>query len=82
LADNAVMRRTFRDRSAMDRRILTALEPGPYLLGEKFSAADILIVSLGQFARTMLPADTTIDAYLERCSARPALARARAKDAG
>jgi glutathione S-transferase len=46
LADNAVMQRTFRDRSAMDRRILAALEAGPYVLGDTFSGADILIASV------------------------------------
>jgi len=82
LGDSAVMQRTFRDRAAMDRRILAAIEPGPYVLGERFSGADILIVSMGQFLRTMLPAGAVVDAYLERCNARPALARAVAKDAG
>jgi glutathione S-transferase len=82
LADNAAMQRTFRDRGAMDRRILSALEAGPYILGEKFSGADIIIASVGQFARTMLPAGAVIDSYLQRCSSRPALARALAKDVG
>jgi glutathione S-transferase len=82
LGDNPVLQRTFRDRAAMDRRILAALESGPYLLGETFSGADVLVASMGQFARTMLPAGAAVDAYLERCNARPALARAMAKDAG
>jgi len=37
---------------------------------------------MGHFVRTMLPADALVDAYLERCNARPALARAGAKDGG
>jgi glutathione S-transferase len=82
LGDNATMRRTFRDRAAVDRRILAALEPGPWVLGERFSGADILVASMGQFARTMLPPGDRVDAYLARCAARPALARAVAKDAG
>lgn len=82
LADNATLQRTFRDRGAMDRRILAALDPGPYLLGEAFSGADLLVASLGHFARAMLPAGAVVDAYLERCNARPALARALAKDRG
>ena len=82
LADNAAMQRTFRDRAAMDRRVLAALEARPYLLGEKFSGADILVASVGQFVRTMLPAGAVVDSYLERCNARPALARALAKDGG
>jgi len=82
LGGNEVMQRTFRDRAALDRRLLAALEAGPYALGKKFSGADILIASMGQFLRTMLPAGAVVDAYLERCNARPALARAIAKDAG
>ena len=82
LADNAAMQRTFRDRGAMDRRILAALDDGPYILGEKFSGADILVASLGHFARAMLPAGAAVDAYLARCNPRPALARAAAKDRG
>ena len=82
LGGNEVMQRTFRDRAALDRRLLAALEAGPYALGKKFSGADILIAIMGQFLRTMLPAGAVVDAYLERCNARPALARAIAKDAG
>ncbi|HZR81659.1 MAG TPA: glutathione S-transferase [Candidatus Binatia bacterium] len=79
LADHPAVQRTFRDRGAMDRRILGALEAGPWVLGEKFSGADVLLASLGQFARAMMPAGPVVDSYLERCSSRPALARAVAK---
>ena len=82
LADDPVMRRTFRGRAEMDRHILDALERGPWLLGERFSGADLLLASMGQFMRTMLPAGPVVDAYLARCNARPALARAMAKDGG
>jgi len=82
LADNSVMQRAFRDRPAMDRRILAGLDPGPYLLGAQFSGADILVASMGQFMRTLLPAGERVDAYLERCNGRPALVRAYAKDGG
>jgi glutathione S-transferase len=82
LADNPMVQRTFRDRTAMNRHIMDALEAGPYLLGETFSGADILVASMGHFARTLLPPGAVVDSYLERCSARPALARAMAKDGG
>lgn len=82
LAGNPMLVRTFRDRAAMDQRVLAALRAGPYLLGERFSGADILVASLGAFARAMLPAGEPVDAYLRRCSGRPALARALARDAG
>ncbi|WP_332772429.1 glutathione S-transferase family protein [Phenylobacterium sp.] len=67
---------------AMDARLKTTLEANPYLLGETFSAADIMFVSLLQFARQMLPAHTVYDEWLARLNARPALARAMAKDGG
>ncbi len=82
VADNPALQRTFRDRAAVDRRILAALGAHPYILGDRFSAADILIASLGQWMRDMLPADPVVDAYLARCNARPALARAQARDRG
>jgi glutathione S-transferase len=65
---------------ALDERLRTILGAGPWLLGETFSAADILFVSLLQFARQMLPAHAVYDEWLARANARPALARALAKD--
>ena len=66
----------------MDRRYRTALEAGPYLLGDSFSAADITIASLLHFARQMMPAHQVYDDFLARIETRPALARARARDDG
>lgn len=65
---------------AMDDRLRTTLEATPWLLGETFSAADIMFVSLLQFARQMLPPHAVYDEWLARANARPALARALAKD--
>lgn len=65
---------------AMDDRLRTTLEASPWLLGETFSAADIMFVSLLQFARQMLPPHAVYDDWLARANARPALARALAKD--
>lgn len=64
----------------MQRRVGDALATRPYLLGERFSAVDIFVASMAQFARNLLPDDPRIDAYVERVTARPALARAQAKD--
>jgi glutathione S-transferase len=82
LADNPAVMRTFRGRAEMNERVLSALRAGPWVLGERFSGADILVASMGQFIRTLLPPGDVVDAYLARAAARPALARARAKDAG
>jgi len=64
----------------MDGQLKAALERGPWLLGEDFSAADILFISLLQFARQMLPPHAVYDEWLARAQARPALARALSKD--
>lgn len=65
---------------AMDERLRATLEASPWLLGDAFSAADIMFVSLLQFARQMLPPHEAYDDWLARANARPALARALAKD--
>ena len=58
------------------------LEAGPYLLGETFSAADILVGTT--FALFMggplLPKTPLLEAYVDRVVGRPAYARAMAKD--
>lgn len=81
VGDHPAFLRTFRGRKEMDQRILKALDEAPYLLGESFSAADIFLATLGQYMRKAMPEGAAVDAYLERCTARPALARALQKDA-
>src|SRR4030081_2605136 len=52
-----------------------ALERGPWILGEHFSAADIVIGSGLNFAVRlfkMVPARPSFDRYIARCAARPA----------
>lgn len=65
---------------AMDDRLRTTLERSPWLLGDTFSAADIMFVSLLQFARQMLPPHKVYDDWLAQANARPALARALPRD--
>ncbi|MGH6871782.1 MAG: glutathione S-transferase family protein [Rhizomicrobium sp.] len=63
--------------------LVKQLSAGPYLLGAKFSAADILYSStFAMFgAMPMFPKSPVIDAYVKRCMERPAFARAQARDA-
>ena len=63
---------------AMDRRFKTTLEAGSFLLGERFSAADIFLASLLTFARQALPDHKCYDDFLARVTARPAFIRAQA----
>lgn len=62
------------------QRLRDALAAGPWLLGERFSAADILFISLLDFARQMLPDDVIFDDWVARARARPAYQRAQEKD--
>ena len=64
--------------------ILGRLAAGPHLLGERFSAADILYgTSFALFARSpVMPKSPLIDAYVSRITARPAYQRALARDGG
>jgi glutathione S-transferase len=65
---------------AVIARILTALEPGPYLLGDRFSAADLLIGSAFTWGRQFAPESPALDAWLARIQDRPAYRRAAEKD--
>jgi glutathione S-transferase len=62
-----------------------ALAEGPWLLGDSFSAADIMIGSGLNFAVRlfkMVPSRPSFDRYLDRCATRPAFQRAGALAAG
>jgi glutathione S-transferase len=64
--------------------IVQALSRGPYILGERFSAADVLYgTTFGMFAQNaMVPKSIVLDDYVQRVLARPAFARAQARDGG
>jgi glutathione S-transferase len=63
--------------------IIEVLSGGPYLLGERFSAADVLYgTTFALFAgNPLLQESTVIEDYAKRVIARPAFARAQARDA-
>lgn len=61
-----------------------ALADGPYLLGETFSAADVMIASdlwFGIGLLKVIAPTPAMSAYLARCTARPAFQRAQAIEA-
>jgi glutathione S-transferase len=62
------------------KRLETALANGPFVLGERFSAADFLISSALAFGRTVFPDSPALDAYIHRCHSRPAAVRGLALD--
>jgi glutathione S-transferase len=62
-----------------------ALTKGPWILGETFSAADIMVGSALNFAVRlfkMAPARPAFDRYIDACAARPAFQRASVIAAG
>ena len=63
--------------------LTTQLRAGPWLLGERFSAADVLWAGALQWTTMfkLVPELPEIVAYIERFNARPAVAHARATDA-
>jgi glutathione S-transferase len=64
--------------------VLRALARQPYLLGESFSAADVLYgTTFALFAQSpLLPKSALIEQYVQRIVSRPAYARAQARDNG
>jgi glutathione S-transferase len=70
------------DYDTMFGTLLAQLSKGPWMLGERFTAADVLwgmaLTWTRQFG--MIPDEPKIVAYLERFAKRPALARMRARD--
>jgi glutathione S-transferase len=62
-----------------------ALAKGPWILGENFSAADVVIGSGLNFAVRLfklVPSRASFDRYLDACAARPAFQRAQKIAAG
>lgn len=62
-----------------------ALQEGPWLLGENFSAADIVIgsgLNFGVRLFKIMPSRPSFDAYIARCMQRPAFQRAEKLAAG
>ncbi len=61
-----------------------ALEGREWIVGDRFTAADVMLGSSAVFMRMfdMLPETRNIGAYADRCMARPAYERATSKAAG
>ena len=64
--------------STVIETVEAALSGGPWLLGERFSAADVMLGSVLAMAmhNELLPANEAIEAYQQRLAARPAYQRA------
>ncbi|TPW05937.1 MAG: glutathione S-transferase [bacterium] len=65
---------------AVIARLFGALERGHYLMGERFTAVDVMVGSALSWGREYSPDSPLLDAYLARIMERPANAAATAKD--
>jgi glutathione S-transferase len=64
--------------------VTRVLSAGPYMLGERFSGADVLYgTTFAMFGQSpIMPKSAIIDDYVQRVVSRPAFARAQARDLG
>lgn len=72
---------TFRGSAEVHARLRVALAKGPWLLGERYSAADLLVHSPYAWFREATPDDAVIRDWVGRCMDRPSVARTAARDA-
>lgn len=71
---------TLRDIDAVAARLREALAQGPYLLGEKYSAVDLLVSSPFAWFPDMTPDDPLIRDWVARCQDRESVRRSQARD--
>ncbi len=71
------------DFDTMFATLVGQLEQGPYFLGQRFSAADLLWGAALNWMTgwKLVPDLPVVNAYVERFTARPSFARVKAKDA-
>tara|TARA_Y100000052_G_scaffold24774_1_gene27646 strand:- start:103 stop:699 length:597 start_codon:yes stop_codon:yes gene_type:complete len=72
---------SLRDMEAMLARLSAALDTGPYLLGEQYSAADLLCSSPFQWFSDLLPDNPKIRDWVARCADRASIRRTLERDA-
>lgn len=70
------------DFDTMIATLERGLEQGPWLLGDRFSAADVLVGSSTNFMRMfgILPDSQALNDYTDRCCERPAFQRAMQRE--
>lgn len=73
--------KTYRGMPELTARLRAALQNGPWLLGERFSAADILLQSPFFWFKDIVPDDPLIRDWLARGQSRPAFQRVQQAEA-
>lgn len=70
-----------RDFDTVVARLTEALERGPWLLGDRYTAADLLCASPFHWLPALVPDNPAIRDWVRRCAERPAAQRTLARDA-
>ncbi|MBW4981503.1 glutathione S-transferase family protein [Mameliella sp. CS4] len=71
--DHPIVQATFRDMNTVVARLAEALDGQPYLLGDTYSAVDLLLSSPFQWLPEAAPKDPVVKAWIDRCADRPAI---------
>lgn len=79
--EHPILSRTFRGKAEVEARLSAALKDRPYLLGERYSAADLLVQSPYAWFRDETPDIPHVRDWVARCQDRPSVARTTARDA-
>lgn len=64
---------TFRRPAELTERLETALKDNPYLMGERYTAVDLLLHSPFAWYPEATPESDVVKAWIERCGERPSL---------
>jgi glutathione S-transferase len=74
---------TYGDYDTMLKTLVEQLERGPYILGDRFSAADVLWGTALTWTTSfkMVPELSVIKAYIDRINSRPAVRKVKELDA-
>lgn len=73
--DHPGLRHTFRSYDEAAARLIKALEAKPWLVGDSYSAADLMIGSTFGWMPSMTPDNAAVKDWVKRCGERPAVAR-------
>ena len=76
-----MMERNFRGAAEVTARLVKALTDRPYLLGDSYSAADLLLHSPYAWMPQATPDVPVIRGWIDRCKNRPSVARVTGEDA-
>jgi glutathione S-transferase len=79
--DSPAYHSVFRGGAEVAEALRAALDKGPYLLGDRYTAVDLLVSGVFAWAPESIPDVPSIRDWITRCQARPSVAEAQAFDA-